>query len=105
MPSRPLSKGGYVYIMTNATNTVLYVGVTSDIFDRVQKHKTCFYPGSFTSRYKVFKLVYVESHNYISNAIAREKQLKAGSRKKKIALIDAFNPERKDLFEELDKLI
>jgi len=100
-----LSKGGFVYIMTNETNKVLYIGVTSDLIDRIHKHKTSFFPKSFTSRYKIFKLVYFEGHNYINNAIAREKQLKAGNRKKKVDLINKFNLEWRDLFDDLPKLL
>lgn len=94
-------KGGAVYIMTNRTNTTLYVGVTSDLKRRVTEHKTNFYPGSFTSRYKLHKLVYFEGFPLIGEAIGREKQLKAGSRKKKEALINSINPEWNDLYEEI----
>ena len=90
----------YVYIMTNAHNTVLYTGVTNDIQRRVSEHRLG--QGSkFTHRYNVRKLVYVECGNSIAAAIEREKQIKAGSRKKKIALIESKNPEWKDLYDEL----
>jgi len=85
-----------VYIMTNKSNTVLYVGVTSDLFDRVLKHKEKVYEG-FTSRYDCGKLVYNEQYQWVHDAIAREKQLKGGSRKKKIDLIVATNPAWDDL--------
>lgn len=75
--------------MTNVTHTTLYIGVTSDLYSRVVDHKEGRYPNSFTSRYNVFKLVYYESFNSIVEAIAREKQLKAGPRIKKEILIHA----------------
>jgi|SRR3569833_4498063 len=85
-----------VYIMTNKANTTLYVGVTSDLFDRVQQHKHKVYQG-FTSKYNCDKLVYFEEYQWIQDAIAREKQLKGGSRKKKINLIVSMNPAWNDL--------
>lgn len=88
-----------VYIMTNAHNTVLYTGVTNNMQRRVLEHKAG-KGSSFTQRYNITKLVYVESGDDINTAIAREKQIKAGSRKKKIELIESINPAWKDLFEE-----
>lgn len=76
----------YVYILTNKANTVLYIGVTSDIEQRVWQHKQKVFQG-FTSKYNCDKLVYFEEFQWIHDAIAREKQLKAGSRQKKIDLI------------------
>jgi len=93
--------GGAIYIMTNTNNTTLYIGVTSDLRKRTFEHKTNAYPKSLTARYKLRKLVYFEGFNRIEDAIAREKQLKAGSRKKKMGLIYSFNPEWKDLSEDL----
>ncbi|MFO7790809.1 MAG: GIY-YIG nuclease family protein [Bacteroidales bacterium] len=90
-----------VYIMTNKNNTTLYCGVTSDPTGRIKKHKTKHYPGSFTSRYNLHKLVYYEFHENMRTAIAREKQIKAGPRKKKVALIQSFNPEWKDLYMQI----
>ena len=90
------SKTYYVYIMTNARNTILYTGVTNDIMRRVYEHKNKLVQG-FTTRYGVEKLVYVEQANDIEAAIAREKQIKAGSRKKKIDFIVRENPEWRDL--------
>lgn len=88
-----------VYIMSNTHNTTLYTGVTNDLQRRVLEHRTG--KGSqFTSKYNIFKLVYFECGNEINIAIQREKQIKAGSRKKKIGLINSMNPEWKDLFEE-----
>jgi putative endonuclease len=85
-----------VYIVTNKSNTVLYVGVTSDLVGRVWDHKNKTYKG-FSATYGCDKLVYYEEYQWIQDAIAREKQLKAGSRKKKVDLIIAENPLWKDL--------
>jgi putative endonuclease len=90
----------YVYILSNKRNTVLYIGVTSNLVNRITQHKEKAMPG-FTAKYNVDKLVYYESFEDIHEAIAREKQLKAGSRKKKNALIDQVNPMWKDLYEGL----
>ncbi len=88
-----------VYIMTNTYNTVLYTGVTNDLHRRVLEHKSG--KGStFTSKYKVTKLVYFECGDDVKTAIFREKQIKAGSRKKKIELINSKNPEWVDLFKQ-----
>jgi len=85
--------------MTNTHNTVLYTGVTNNLQRRVVEHKSG--KGSkFTSKYNVNKLVYFEWGNDVNFAILREKQIKAGSRKKKIDLVNSMNPEWKDLFEE-----
>lgn len=92
-----MERGGYIYILTNKNNTVLYTGVTSALDKRLYEHKTGFYKDSFTSRYNVSKLVYYECFTSIEEAIIREKQIKAGSRKKKLDLINRFNPEWKDL--------
>jgi len=82
--------------MTNKNHTVIYIGVTSDLVKRVYQHKTKFYKG-FTARYNCDKLVYSEEFSDINQAIAREKKLKSGNRKRKEALIDTVNPEWKDL--------
>ena len=87
-----------VYIMTNKSNSVLYIGVTSDLQGRVCDHKQKTYKG-FTATYGCNKLVYYEEYQWIQDAIAREKQLKAGSRKKKVDLIIAENPLWNDLSE------
>lgn len=92
-----MKTGGFVYILTNSNNTVLYTGVTSNIIQRVHQHKTGFFKDSFTSKYRISKLVYFEKYDTITEAIYREKQIKAGSRKKKIDLILRFNPEWKEL--------
>jgi putative endonuclease len=93
---------GFVYIMANDNNTVLYTGVTSDLKDRVTKHKEKLYRGSFSARYNIRKLVYFECFGSIGEAIKREKQIKGGSRKKKLDLIKGSNPEWKDLTNDLD---
>ena len=97
-----MERGGFTYIITNKNNTVLYVGVTSNLKDRVYQHQTKHFKNSFTAKYNVDKLVYFESFFNIEEAIAREKQLKAGSRQKKIDLINAFNPDWEDLFDKLE---
>jgi putative endonuclease len=98
-----ITKGGYVYIMTNQNNSVLYTGVTSNLKQRVYLHKTKLYPKSFTAKYNIDKLVYFEEHNSIENAIEKEKQIKGGSREKKIVLINNLNPEWKDLFDIINQ--
>lgn len=85
-----------VYIMTNRNHTALYVGVTSDLPQRVHRHKTKYYKG-FTSKYNIDKLVYFESFSKIMDAITREKQVKKYRREKKEALINAVNPDWKEL--------
>ena len=96
-----MEKGGSVYILTNKSRTVFYVGVTSNLPLRIYQHRIKFYPGSFTARYNVNQLVYYESFFSIVEAISREKQLKAGSRAKKIKLINNFNPEWLDLYDQI----
>ena len=88
-----------IYIMTNPYNKVLYTGVTSNLLQRIAQHKNKEVIG-FTSKYNVVKLVYYEEYATMPEAIAREKQIKGGSRKKKIDLINSINPEWKDLYEE-----
>lgn len=92
-----MEKGGYIYILTNKNNAVIYTGVTSNLTNRLYQHRTGYFKDSFTSRYNVTKLVYFEKFENIEFAIAREKQLKAGSRQKKINLINGFNPQWKDI--------
>jgi putative endonuclease len=95
---------GFIYIMANDNNTVLYSGVTSDLKSRVKAHKEKLRQGSFTSRYNIRKLVYFECIDTIGDAIKREKQLKGGSRKKKIDLINSMNPEWHDLIKIVDEI-
>jgi putative endonuclease len=89
-----------VYIMTNAHHTVLYTGVTNNLYRRTLEHKEG-KGGVFTKKYNVNKLVFFECGDDINSAILREKQIKAGSRQKKIDLINSINPGWKDLLEEL----
>ena len=89
-----------VYIMTNTHNTVLYTGVSNNLARRVYEHKNGL-GGIFTKKYNIDKLVYYEVGDNIHSAIAREKQIKGGSRKKKMDLIESTNPEWKDLYEEI----
>ena len=86
----------YVYLLTNANHTVLYIGVTNDLARRVGEHKAGTHEG-FTKRYNVHKLVHFETYSDINAAIAREKQLKASSRATKLALIDSSNPDWEEL--------
>jgi len=85
--------------MTNEYNKVLYTGVTSNLLKRVSEHKNKTVNG-FTSKYKVAKLVYYENYPTMPEAIAREKQIKGGSRQKKLDLINSKNPEWKDLYDD-----
>ena len=87
--------------MTNAHNTVLYCGATTDLYKRIQEHKNKIFKNSFTLKYNVDKLIYFETFSIAGDAFEREKQIKAGSRKKKIELITRSNPEWKDLSELL----
>jgi len=88
-----------IYIMTNQYNKVLYTGVTSNLLRRITEHKEKTISG-FTSKYHVTKLVYYEEYATMEEAISREKQIKGGSRQKKIDLIRSKNPEWKDLYDE-----
>ena len=90
-------KPGFVYILTNKNNTTLYVGVTSDLEQRIKQHQSKKDKKSFTARYNLSKLVYYEAFQMIGDAIAREKQLKGGNRAQKIALIESINPEWDEL--------
>ena len=92
-----MNRSYFVYMMTNKNNTVIYTGVTSDIVKRVFEHKERQIEGSFTKKYNVNKLVYYETTPSIESAILKEKQIKAGSRKKKIMLIQKTNPKWQDL--------
>ena len=89
-----------VYIITNKHNTVLYTGITNDLKRRVYEHKEKLVDG-FTKKYNITKLVYYEVFDDAENAILREKQVKAGSRQKKIDLIRSINREWRDLYEEI----
>jgi putative endonuclease len=93
----------FVYIMTNKHKTVFYTGVCNNLIRRVWEHKNKYDPKSFTAMYNIDKLVYYESFIDIHQAIAREKQIKGGSRAKKISLIEKNNKDWKDLSEEFIK--
>ena len=94
-------KPGFIYIITNKNNTTLYIGVTSNLPERIVKHKEKRYKNSFSARYNLEKLVYYEQFQKIGDAIAREKQLKAGNRAKKETLINTLNPEWLDLYDAI----
>ena len=89
----------WVYILTNYTNSVLYTGVTNDIMRRTYEHRSKCVDG-FAEKYNAYKLVYAEETNSAEEAIAREKQIKSWSRKKKLALIETLNPNWVDLAKE-----
>lgn len=99
-----MTKQSFIYIMTNYTNTTVYVGVTNNLIRRVYEHKNGIVEG-FTKRYHLTKLVYYEIFEDIITAIAREKQLKAGSRQKKNDLINGFNKEWIDLYDSVVKML
>jgi putative endonuclease len=90
----------YVYIMTNKRNTVLYTGITNDLRRRVYEHQAEIVE-SFTKRYNIHKLVYYEVSQNAESAILREKQIKGGSRAKKIELVNTMNPGWRDLYNDL----
>ncbi len=95
-----MEKQFYIYIMTNWNNTVLYTGVTSNLQARISQHKQKLNPG-FTEQYYVKKLIYYEEIADAPSAIAREKQIKGGSREDKVKLINKMNPLWCDLFNQL----
>lgn len=94
-------KPGFIYIITNKNNTVLYIGVTSNLPQRIEEHKQKRYENSFSARYNLNKLVYYEQFQMIGDAIGREKQLKAGNRATKEKLINSINPTWNDLYDEI----
>ena len=95
-----MGKQYFVYIMTNAANSVLYTGVTSDLKKRAYEHRNKLIEG-FTNTYNIIKLVHYETFTEPLLAIAREKQIKGGSRLKKINLINYKNDTWKDLYDEI----
>ncbi len=95
-----MERGGCVYILTNVFNTVIYIGVTSDLFSRIIEHKNKIYPNSFTAKYSCNKLVYFEMYSTIEEAIGMEKKLKKWNRAWKIELIGKNNPKWLDLYNE-----
>ena len=90
----------YIYILTNKNNTVFYTGITNNLVRRVYEHKNKLSDG-FTKKYNVDKLVYYEIFTDPESAIIREKQIKAGSRKKKILLIESMNTGWIDLYSSI----
>src|SRR5688572_22017849 len=92
--------GGTVYILTNQYNTVLYTGVTSDLYNRIKEHKEKLYPHSFTAKYNCTKLVWFQIFTRIEEAIDVEKSIKGASRKYKMQLIQTMNPQWKDLWND-----
>ena len=95
-----MEKQYYVYIMTNKNNTVLYTGITNDLKRRAYEHKEKLIDG-FTKKYNISKLVYYEICRDVEGAILREKQVKGGSRAKKIELINSMNREWNELYYKL----
>ena len=96
------SKNPAVYILANKRNGTLYTGVTSDLIQRIYQHKEKTADG-FSKKYGCANLVYFEMHETMESAISREKQIKAGSRIKKLRLIENLNPDWQDLYEEIIK--
>ena len=92
-----MKRNGYVYILTNRPNGVLYTGVTNDLIRRVSEHKNHCVEG-FTKKYNLKNLVYFETFNIVPDAIQREKQIKGWTRRKKILLIESKNPGWRDLY-------
>ena len=95
-----MTKQYYVYIMTSKINSTLYTGATNDLKRRVFEHKNKLLEG-FTKKYNIDKLLFYEAYDDINNAIAREKQIKGGSRAKKIQLIEEMNSKWDDLYDEI----
>jgi len=91
----------YVYILANATNTTIYVGVTKNLLRRVYEHKNKLEPNSFSAKYDIHKLVYFESTCDVCAAIEREKQIKGWNRARKNKLVESRNPKWEDLYESL----
>ena len=89
-----------IYIMANKKNGAIYTGITSNLAKRIYEHKSKVI-GGFTKRYNCNLLVYYEIHHTMRSAITKEKQIKAGSRKKKLKLIESMNPEWRDLYEDI----
>ena len=98
-------KPAFIYIITNKYQTVVYTGVTSNLPQRIMEHKENRHPNSFSARYSLNILVYYEQFQWIGDAIAREKQIKAGSRVSKNDLIRSMNSTWKDLFEEIKDIM
>jgi putative endonuclease len=99
---RDKNQTGYIYILTNQGNSVLYIGVTTNLLKRVYQHKRKYLRG-FTERYNLNKLVHYEIFIDIANARDRERKIKGWKREKKIDLINTMNPNYKDLYDDLEK--
>jgi putative endonuclease len=95
-----MERGGWVYILSNQYNNVLYVGVSADLKSRIYEHKNKTHPAAFTAKYNVNKLVYYEFFDTIIEAIEIEKKIKGGSRAKKIKLIENMNSQWLELYSE-----
>ena len=93
----------YTYMLTNKTRSVLYTGVTNDLYTRLEQHKSDAkgFKRTFAGKYNCYYLVWFEIHQYIDHAIDREKEIKGKSRNKKVAIIDEFNPECRFLNNEV----
>ena len=91
----------YVYLMSNESNTTLYVGVTNNLQRRIYEHRNHLDKGSFTDRYNIEKLVFFETADDPYHAIEREKQIKGWNRKRKEKLIESINPAWRDLYPEI----
>ena len=89
-----------IYILTNRRNGTLYTGVTSNLVRRIWQHRNSI-TGGFSNRYDLSRLVYYELCDDMLSAIAREKQIKAGSRRRKLRLIESMNPSWKDLYQDI----
>jgi len=94
--------GGYVYILASKPYGTLYVGVTRELAKRIWEHKEHVVPG-FTRKHEVTRLVWFECHDSIDAAITREKQIKEWHRDWKVNLIQAMNPEWRDLYDDVGK--
>jgi len=92
----------YIYIATNPQNNVFYTGVTNNLIRRIWEHKQKLVPG-FTNKYNINKLVFYEVFENINDAIAREKQIKGGSREKKLKLIESANPVFENLYDSITR--
>jgi len=97
------AKGGYVYIISNKNRTVLYTGVTSNLYSRVNAHKEGV-GSKWASKYNCIDLMYFKFHEHITIAIKREKQIKKWKREYKENMINQFNPEWKDLFHQVSEM-
>ena len=98
-----MAKGGYVYIISNKRRTVLYTGVTSNLYGRIYEHKEGL-GSAFASKFNCTDLLYYEFHSHIDDAIRREKQIKKWKRVYKGNTINSFNPEWRDLFNDVEEM-